>query len=547
MKQPFESEYLYGFHDPGGEHLMAEHGVQGWILFTEAIGHNPDDVSGRSYEQWSGRGFGIIVRLNNGYSPSGTIPRSDQYANFAQRCANFASASTGAHIWIIGNETNYSIERPEGEVITPEMYATCYGFCRDAIRAARSDDMVLVGAVAPWNAETQYPGNGNGDWVQYFADILTALGRGGCDGFTLHAYTHGANPALVYGETKMNAPFQDRHFDFRAYQDFMNAVPQDMRDLPCYITEADQDVSWLNRNTGWVQRAYGEIDYWNKQAGNQQIRALLLYRWPNVPGDKWGIDGLAGVHEDFVQAVKQRYRWTATDSPPKEEATMLKDALLAQAELEQVIRFNPKAALQRAIFVDGFVPNSAEFTVDEDGISYVAQRAEHMGTGEVRVYYVPVGDWGNVQFVSDQVGIRIALPFAGDFRISQGWGENPEWYDKYSYGGVALKGHNGIDFATPMGTPILAVDAGIVIKAAYDAGGFGDFVEVEHAWGMSLYAHLSDIDVYVGGKVRQGERLGLSGSTGNSTGPHLHFSVRVKTYRADDGWGGFSNAEPYFT
>ncbi|NJN84093.1 MAG: hypothetical protein HC802_18675 [Caldilineaceae bacterium] len=64
-----------------------------------------------------------------------------------------------------------------------------------------------------------------------------------------------------------------------------------------------------------------------------------------------------------------------------------------------MIQFNPDAALQKRIFADGFVPNSAEFTIEVAGVAYVAQRAEQLGSGEVRVYYVAVGDWANVRFV----------------------------------------------------------------------------------------------------------------------------------------------------
>jgi hypothetical protein len=74
--------------------------------------------------------------------------------------------------------------------------------------------------------------------------------------------------------------------------------------------------------------------------------------------------------------------------------------LLAEGELQQVIQFNPDAALQKRIFADGFVPNSPEFVLTIDGVNYICQRAEHLGTGEVRVYHVIVGDWGNVQHVS---------------------------------------------------------------------------------------------------------------------------------------------------
>lgn len=80
------------------------------------------------------------------------------------------------------------------------------------------------------------------------------------------------------------------------------------------------------------------------------------------------------------------------------EPLTLEEKLLAKAELEQLIQFNPKAALQKRIFADGFVPNSNEFNEEHEGVAYVTQRAEHLGTGEVRVYYVPVGYWDQVVY-----------------------------------------------------------------------------------------------------------------------------------------------------
>ncbi len=213
--------------------------------------------------------------------------------------------------------------RQGGQVITPSLYVTCYKLCRDAIRAVpgHEDDQVLIGAVAPWNNQTAYPGNPNGDWVLYFQDILDGLGRENCDGITIHTYTHQADPNLITSDAKMNPPFQDRHYEFRAYQDFMNAIPADMRHLPVYITETDQDVAWENANIGWVQRAYGEIDYWNRQPGNQQIHALVLYRWPQI--DKWYIEGKAGVIEDFRAALVNDYRWRPQIVPNDYEAGTL--------------------------------------------------------------------------------------------------------------------------------------------------------------------------------------------------------------------------------
>jgi hypothetical protein len=85
------------------------------------------------------------------------------------------------------------------------------------------------------------------------------------------------------------------------------------------------------------------------------------------------------------------------ERPPPESA--LAEKLLAAAAQAQVIQFNPRAALQKRIFADGFVPNSPEFEIDFNRVRYVAQRAENLGTGKVRVYYAPKGDWSRVQYI----------------------------------------------------------------------------------------------------------------------------------------------------
>jgi hypothetical protein len=97
------------------------------------------------------------------------------------------------------------------------------------------------------------------------------------------------------------------------------------------------------------------------------------------------------THEVGASAAGSQIHATTT--------TSLTEVLLATGKTHQVIQFNPQAALQRRIFADGFVPNSSEFNAEVQGLRYLAQQAEHLGTGKVRVYYVLVGDWGNVRFV----------------------------------------------------------------------------------------------------------------------------------------------------
>jgi hypothetical protein len=103
----------------------------------------------------------------------------------------------------------------------------------------------------------------------------------------------------------------------------------------------------------------------------------------------------------------EAFQESEPDGPPAEGS--LEEKLLAAAAEAQVIQFNPKAALQKRLFADGFVPNSPEFEVEHERVTYVAQRAEHLGTGEVRVYYVPKGDWAQVAYIRRGKGEEIIL------------------------------------------------------------------------------------------------------------------------------------------
>lgn len=118
--------------------------------------------------------------------------------------------------------------------------------------------------------------------------------------------------------------------------------------------------------------------------------------------------------------------------------------------------------------------------------------------------------------------------------ITQGFGPTDLGIEfPYVYQGVEYPHfHTGVDLGVPLGTPIGAAADGVVVLAGTNVVdgrpvGYGTYVVVAHGGGLdTLYAHLSRLDVIAGQRVHAGELLGLSGSTGNSTGPHLHFEVR---------------------
>ncbi len=94
--------------------------------------------------------------------------------------------------------------------------------------------------------------------------------------------------------------------------------------------------------------------------------------------------------------------------------------------------------------------------------------------------------------------------------------------------------HSGIDLPAPMGAPVYAARSGRVVWAGWRDGGWGFLVVVAHGHGeRSMYAHLSRIDVRVGVQIGQGVRVGLIGATGDATGPHLHFEVRIRGASVD--------------
>lgn len=96
-----------------------------------------------------------------------------------------------------------------------------------------------------------------------------------------------------------------------------------------------------------------------------------------------------------------------------------------------------------------------------------------------------------------------------------------------SPGGIGSTYHEGIDIAVDYGSPIEATASGVVTQAGW-VGGYGNLVEIKHDGGLvTRYGHNSALLVSVGQQVEQGTVIALAGSTGNSTGPHCHYEVRI--------------------
>ncbi|MDT7934188.1 MAG: M23 family metallopeptidase [Sphingomonadaceae bacterium] len=188
-------------------------------------------------------------------------------------------------------------------------------------------------------------------------------------------------------------------------------------------------------------------------------------------------------------------------------------ALIGQASSATVSRYQSAKALIRSLGLDftRFARRSSQPAMGGP-LEPVAER-----DGMVDLY-TAWNSYSDLARAATSIPARIPV---ATFNYTSGFGVR---YDPFN-GGAAM--HAGVDLAGPHGQPILAAADGVIVRAGW-ANGYGNMIEVDHGRGMTTrYGHLSRIQVKLGDRVRGGDQIGKLGSTGRSTGPHLHYEVRV--------------------
>lgn len=164
---------------------------------------------------------------------------------------------------------------------------------------------------------------------------------------------------------------------------------------------------------------------------------------------------------------------------------------------------------------EGASPHGAggpRLAADEATLSAVEERAAQL-EGQLRAYE-------NALRGRELARIPSVWPVGGEVTDDYGVRRNP-------FGGASSEFHDGIDIANAWGTPVSATADGVVSFAGVK-NGYGQIVVVDHGNGLSTaYGHLSRIEVEQGQTIKRGDELGRLGSTGRSTGPHLHYEVRL--------------------
>lgn len=238
--------------------------------------------------------------------------------------------------------------------------------------------------------------------------------------------------------------------------------------------------------------------------------------------------------EDLVQGSKYLDLVNAGQRDSVRRAVVLRDEIdLRRRGIEQKKADADAAAAEVAKIRDQIAALRAEIEPARAQAESEAKAEETQISSIRNQKAVYEREWAELQAISDSIaaqlrnnGNKSGVAGACDFRptpgsVVSGFGtrSNPIG------GGTGF--HAGLDIAAPSGTPIRACRSGTVMIASWQ-GGYGNAVVIDHGGGMAtLYGHQSSMAVSVGDKVLAGEVIGYVGSTGNSTGPHLHFEVRI--------------------
>lgn len=222
-----------------------------------------------------------------------------------------------------------------------------------------------------------------------------------------------------------------------------------------------------------------------------------------------------------------------------EESIVTNQQLVDQDELAK--RFYVELGEQDTVEAVKIIDNKIIEKTYSKGVEYVDDSNLYIGESKV----IQQGNSGRRQVTiqrlvdidgeaKEEVVENVILEEAKPKVIAVGIKEKPIYMvpvDEYritsSYGPRWGRTHQGIDLAVSTGTPVASAADGVIIQSGWN-GGYGISIYVDHGNGViTRYGHLSQAYAQVGRNVKQGEVIGLSGNTGNSTGPHLHFEIRI--------------------
>ena len=246
----------------------------------------------------------------------------------------------------------------------------------------------------------------------------------------------------------------------------------------------------------------------------------LIYEYNDVKDKVWE---LQSMREELMQQKAQVQNFALNILDYKRQMFLLRDL---DTKLRRAVSLGPRDKAQQVLGIGG---------PDELGLQNLTSMGEKKQDEALKEMHQELTQLKGaaskqeaslqmlIEYFEDKRSLFASTPLVWPVR---GWVTSPFGKRTSPFSGIRAF-HEGLDIAAQTGTPVVAPADGVVIKAGFSTG-YGNMVEISHGYGIrTVFGHNSRLNVKVGQQVKRGDVISYAGDTGSSTGPHLHYEVRV--------------------
>lgn len=250
------------------------------------------------------------------------------------------------------------------------------------------------------------------------------------------------------------------------------------------------------------------------------LSLYLVYEYNDVKDKVWE---LQSVREELMQQKAQVQNFALNLLDYKRQMFLLRDL---DTKLRRVVSLGPRDRAQQVLGIGG---------PDELGLQNLTTMGEKKQAEALKEMHQELSQLKGaasrqeaslqmlIEYFEDKRSLYASTPSVWPVR---GWVTSPFGNRTSPFSGI-LKFHEGLDIAAQTGTPVMAPADGVVVKAGFSTG-YGNMVEISHGYGIkTVFAHNSRLNVKAGQRVKRGDIISYVGDSGSSTGPHLHYEVRL--------------------
>lgn len=250
------------------------------------------------------------------------------------------------------------------------------------------------------------------------------------------------------------------------------------------------------------------------------LSLYLVYEYNDAKDKVWE---LQSVREELMQQKAQVQNFALNMLDYKRQMFLLRDL---DTKLRRVVSLGPRDRAQQVLGIGG---------PDELGLQNLTTMGEKKQAEALKEMHQELSQLKGaasrqeaslqmlIEYFEDKRSLYASTPSVWPVR---GWVTSPFGNRTSPFSGI-LKFHEGLDIAAQTGTPVMAPADGVVVKAGFSTG-YGNMVEISHGYGIkTVFAHNSRLNVKAGQRVKRGDIISYVGDSGSSTGPHLHYEVRL--------------------